>query len=59
MKHKRPKSSTNPLNSKKSFTHATPPKDFRVNEQDVYNYVRNSVHLTFQGSSSRNYELIK
>ena len=44
MERKRPKSSINPRTAQRSCTHATPPKTYRVNQQDVYNYVRNSVH---------------
>ena len=43
----------------KSFVHSTPVKSYRVNEQDVYNYVRNSVFETFKTQNTRNYDLIK
>ena len=56
MKHSR---SSQPKRLSYSVTHATPPKDYRINEQDVYNQVRNNVHETFKGTTSRDYQLLK
>ena len=39
--------------------HAGANKDYRINENDVYNQVRNSVYETFKTKHGRNYELIK
>jgi hypothetical protein len=35
--------------------HATPPKQYRIPQQEVYNYVRNRVQQTFNPISNRNY----
>ena len=39
--------------------HTATSKDYRINEGDVYNDVRNSVYETFKTNHGRNYELIK
>lgn len=42
-----------------SHSHSTPPKQYRIPQQEVYNHVRNSVQQTFKPTSNRNYQAIK
>jgi hypothetical protein len=42
-----------------THVHQAPLKDYRINEQNVYNYVRMTIYDTFKPNTSRNYELMK
>ena len=56
----RPKSSGTYLTTAESAYKRKPPsKQRRVEEQDVYNMVRNHVYETFKVNTSRTYDLIK